>query len=147
MDESYFYHRRQIPGYCSDCRDYDKYCNCTDSDDENIYYTSRYESCEKIQERADRKKLLIQKLNEKRLSLRSDSTLCENYINYGDMDVDYVVHRMCQMKYLYDYCGAKAITDRLYHQRKHRNGVKLIDIAEKQILKKHKYPEIWPWCT
>lgn len=51
----------------------------------------------------NRRQKLIQALQEKGLELRRDSKLCEKYINRGGEDIDFVVERMCQMKYLFEY--------------------------------------------
>jgi hypothetical protein len=51
-----------------------------------------------------RKTRLIKALNIMGLELRSDSNLCKKYIDGDVKDLQGVVKRMCQMKYLYDYC-------------------------------------------
>lgn len=56
------------------------------------------------------------KLNERGVKFRSDSALCSQYINgTSDLSLDYVVQRMCEMKYLYEYCHMKLIKTQIYN--------------------------------
>ena len=54
------------------------------------------------------KKILTEALKKAGLDLRSDSKLCQNYIDDNGkrtykIDINFVVRRMCDMTYLYDY--------------------------------------------
>jgi len=100
-----------------------------------------------------RKKLLETKMAEKRLEIRSDSKLCAGFIN-GTIkeDVDDVVERMCQVKYLFDYCHMDDCFE--IAKKEQRDEIKagyypdepLFDHAERIALKKcGGYPEVYPW--
>ena len=53
----------------------------------------------------DRKSRLESALADSGLTLRADSTLCQKYIDgtIRDWSLEGVVHRMCQMRYLFEY--------------------------------------------
>lgn len=64
-----------------------------------------------------RKNNLESKLKLRGLEFRLDSALCTKYIcNKTDLDVDFIVERMCQMKYLYEYCNMENIKAQVYKQ-------------------------------
>lgn len=103
-----------------------------------------------------RKKKLVEELNKYGLVLRSDSRLCAKYINGEKIDytLEGVVERMCQMKYLYDYCQMNKYYREAYefHCEEYRMGyipdVRVSDHAEMMALKAHGgYPEKWPWLV
>lgn len=121
------------------------------------------EEKQKIIQEEQRRKKLIKALNKAGLKLRSDSKFCKKYI-LGDFDdIDKVVERMCQMKYLYDYQDMKielSITSddrtRCYEEMLSGDGnvdfyydipdVSVFQETEDRILDKiKKYPEIYPW--
>jgi hypothetical protein len=56
---------------------------------------------------ATRRDELIKALNDKGVDFRNDSKLCANYINDVNfkMSLEQVVQRMCEVKYLFDYCN------------------------------------------
>jgi len=60
----------------------------------------------KISGRTLRRERLEKGLYKYGLTLRNDSKLCAGYINgtIKDWTVKKIVHRMCEMKYLYEYC-------------------------------------------
>jgi hypothetical protein len=91
----------------------------------------------------ERKTLLEAKLNEKKLKLRSDSTYCQDYINEKiKVDVDEVVKRMCQIKFLFDYCNMQKYLNMEYNNK----NKSLFDNAEELALSKHGgYPDTFPW--
>lgn len=112
----------------------------------------------KRQAQAARKKELVALLKTKRLELRADSKLCENYIK-GEND-DYwtprrIVRRMCQMKYLYEYCNYKKHLNNAYEECRYdydfrgRERIDYIEsIAEENALKSvglKDWPTKWPW--
>lgn len=63
----------------------------------------------KAEERTVREEELQVALSELGLTLREDSTLCRNYIEYGDKadisNVDLIAHRMAETRYLHEYCN------------------------------------------
>ena len=102
-----------------------------------------------------RKNELVGRLEERGLELRDDSALCSKYIsNETDLDLDHIVQRMCEMKYLYDYCNMKRIKKQVYYKCASSNKYKaniensISMEAEKIALTKYsggKYPDIFPW--
>jgi len=93
-------------------------------------------------------------LYKKGLEFRPDSGLCAKYIN-GDTDLslDYVVQRMCEMKYLYEYCDMKSIRAQVYNDYVNSGYVKdyegtITTQAEKIALQTYSngtYPLTFPW--
>ena len=93
------------------------------------------------------------------IKFRSDSKFCSKYIYDGDVKLKKVVQRMCEMKYLYDYCNMRDILNNLYsRERSYRykedydtyvqyDHEEIFSRAEKQALKKNGgvYPTIMPW--
>ena len=94
---------------------------------------------EKIIIRQDK---LIKALNKVGLELREDSNLCKEYINGSNENkLKDVVDRMCQMKYLFEYCHMDECKKKV---SKYDNFNK----AENLALKKYSngnYPEKYPW--
>jgi hypothetical protein len=75
---------------------------------------------------------------------RSDSKLCDNYIFTGEPSLDSVVKRLCEVKYLFDYCGMSEEIRKVKKSNKTRENV--FDIAEVNILRKiGAYPSTFPW--
>jgi hypothetical protein len=109
-----------------------------------------------IKNKNERKQGLLVALQANGLKLRKDSKLCNGYID-GTLrekwSIDSIVERMCQMKYLYDYCDM----NHAYELAKARNAeefnagyfpdVPIIDLAEDIALEKNggRYPDVWPW--
>lgn len=106
-----------------------------------------------------RKQLLVNALQEQGLELRNDSVLCEQYIE-GDSgilkewSINSIVERMCEMKYLYDYCHMHSMLDEAYHEQKEEReqgyypDMSVAELAEMKALEKYsnnKYPNPWPW--
>jgi hypothetical protein len=104
-----------------------------------------------------RRRDLEDALKEYDLELRDDSKLCNGYINGTIDDAEWsipnIVHRMCEMRFLYDYCGINSVFKKIKKNRPDvtldRPGFSesLFDRAEKEALKKRggKYPNEWPW--
>ena len=102
-----------------------------------------------------RKAKLIEALAKYKLKLRGDSVLCEKYINESKkFIIDEVVQRMCQMKYLYEYCHMNACKQKAYEsQREEYNAGYIPDMSvseqgEMIALDKYsngKYPKVFPW--
>lgn len=116
----------------------------------------------------DRTIELKSKLEEHQIDLRKDSALCSGYINGTlNLTIDNVVRRMCEMKYLYEYCYMKQIKKTLYKEfvsDKKKSNKNIIDgtinsnknikdgtinsQAERLALltwSEGKYPEKFPW--
>ena len=109
----------------------------------------------RINKKNKRKQMLINKLNSRGVSFRNDSVLCENFIN-GDksLNINDVVNRMCQMKYLFKYCHMNKCKDEAYEKQQevleagYFPDCSVFDDAEYLALKKYsnnKYPDIFPW--
>jgi len=105
--------------------------------------------------REKRKDKLIDALHKSGLELRNDSVLCQHYINgISEHDVEYIVRRMSQMKFLFEYCHMDECRDIAYEE--YRNELKhgyfpdcsVFDRAEYIALTKYSdghYPLIFPW--
>lgn len=105
-----------------------------------IFNKTLYQS-DKIERRA----VLTDALELAGLNLRDDSSLCREYICTGKYDINYVVRRMSEMKYLFDYCHIKSIMNKIKNQE-YGYVDDLFDKAEKQILSRIKrYPIKFPW--
>ena len=102
-----------------------------------------------------RKDELISALQEYGLVLRSDSKLCQLYIDgRTDYSIDDVVKRMCQMKYLFEYCHMDECKNIAYQQyieeldAGYIPDCSVFDSAEEIALRKYsngEYPLIFPW--
>lgn len=97
---------------------------------------------------------LQQSLHEYKLELRNDSKLCTGYINgtIKDWSVDQIVERMCQMKYLFDYCNMNHYLEKAHREQREElkagyfPDCSAFDHAEWMALNKYgKYPQNWPW--
>jgi hypothetical protein len=104
----------------------------------------------KKKNRDARRKELTEAMTKCGLKIRGDSQLCSGYIDgtIKDWSVDAVVHRMCQVKYLFDYCDI----DSCFEEAKRRRyqwelyDEPLFDIAEDIALERHGgYPKVFPW--
>jgi len=158
--------------YCYNCRTeimdhndsrYYKYCSedCTPSD--LLYHIEEMEEkYSKMEEeytrinstKGTRQEELIEKLHGAGLELRADSKLCKKYIEQDLGDVDEIVERMCQMKFLYEYNDMKAMLDQVGEEYEETLDAgyfpdfEVFPEAELQILEKIKqYPEVYPWQT
>ena len=101
---------------------------------------------------------LTEGLNDAGLELRSDSRLCQQYID-GTLDVSipYIVEIMCEMKYLHEYCDMyKAYNQATEYYRKqgihrfYRHDKDLENLAIDFALEQNpdcegRYPDQWPW--
>ena len=106
-------------------------------------------------QRLIRQNELIKALKEKGLELRSDSVLCKKYINNNKnlkLTLNNVVDRMCQMKYLYEYCNMEKIKNSVYNEYiKLEHFPNRVSVeAEIRALDKYsngKYPDSFPWLN
>jgi hypothetical protein len=102
---------------------------------------------------ADRKILLIEKMAEMKMKIRGDSKLCKGFIDGTIKEsVDYVVERMCQIRYLFDYCDLQHFFDIAKKERQEELNAgyfpdePLFDHAERLALKEHgDFPKVYPW--
>ena len=110
-----------------------------------------------------RKDQLEYRLKLRGLKFRDDSYLSNAYVQgKTDLNIDFVVERMCQMKYLYEYCNMKNIKSMVYEeyieQIKLNNKpnscllseTKISLLAEKIALDTYNngvYPDEFPWET
>jgi len=101
-----------------------------------------------------RREKLIDALSEYKLELRDDSKLCSGYIDGSikDWSLNEIVNRMCQMKYLFDYCKMDHYLDKAYdyQQEEYKAGYipdcSVFEHAELMALDKYgNYPNKWPW--
>jgi hypothetical protein len=104
-----------------------------------------------------RKEKLVKVLNDAGVTFRNDSVLCEKYINDDtNYTLDECVNRMCEMKYLFEYCHMNDCKQKAYE--KHCDEIKagyypdcsVFDRAEHIALTEYsngKYPEVFPWQT
>ena len=107
------------------------------------------------QKKQQRKADLTQQLLNVGLDLRDDSILCKNYIQGDDEHtIDFIVNRMCQMKYLYEYCDMDKYRTIVYdeYNEQRRDGCypkySVSEKAEQMALNNcsnGKYPSIYPW--
>lgn len=92
------------------------------------------------------------------LELRCDSKLCGNYINgeVKDKNLADIVERMCQMKYLFEYCHmdeCKEEASKEYYDTLNAGYFPDFDIyveAERIALEKYsnnEYPKVYPWIV
>lgn len=102
----------------------------------------------------ERKEQLTKALEEKGLKLRDDSKLCMNYINDSLKErwtIDGIVERMCQMKYLFEYCNIESYMEKAekeYYDELNAGYLpdcSIIDTAEAYAMKNKEYPNKWPW--
>ena len=104
----------------------------------------------------ERKGILTDALNTAGVHFREDSELCHLYImNKTSMSLENIVKRMCQMKYLYEYCNMDKCRNIAYQKYKEeiRAGYfpdcSVSDMAEDIALERYsngKYPsDVYPW--
>lgn len=138
-----------------------RYCDeCCPQDvlDENMLREQKYQEAEeyynKVQrEKPIRKKELLKALHEAGLELRSDSKLCKKYLDHAIGDIDEIVERMCQMKFLYDYNDMKNVLDTVakdFNETLEAGYIPDYDVfgySEYIVLEKigGEYPDVYPW--
>lgn len=96
-----------------------------------------------------RKSELIKALKEKKLKLRNDSYLCEQYIE-GKLKnkLNFVVREMCFMKYLHDYTDFQERVDDYVEEANEEYGYYPRGIwmeAHEYIKSKYTLPDVLPW--
>jgi hypothetical protein len=112
---------------------------------------SRRKRREKEEEnRNQREDLLIDALEELGLSLRGDSSLCEEFIDGGlSMSANEVAEEMAFMKYLHDFTDyrkrVKAEVESLKEENEGYYPTGVWRMASDAIKSQFVKPETWPW--
>lgn len=98
--------------------------------------------------------ILRRALREKGLELRSDSKLCRRYIQTGEGDIPFIVNRMCEMKFLFEYHDMRTVLQQVEEESEIQSisdywfESTCFEEAEGRILKKTGgYPRVWPWIA
>jgi len=104
-----------------------------------------------------RRNKLIEEFKKYKLELREDSYLCQNYIEGKNYILENVVRRMCEMKYLFEYCHMDECKQIIYDKYDSDSSdssdtiyMSIFDQAEELALEKYsngKYPVIFPWLV
>jgi hypothetical protein len=101
-----------------------------------------------------RKQELVAELAKYKLVIRSDSKLCSGYIDgtIKDWTIEEIANRMCEMKYLFDYCNMDACMTEAYEEQQEEfeagyfPDCSVFEQAELIALDKcGGYPKAWPW--
>lgn len=117
-------------------------------------YNRKKKSDENKKMKMDKRRIkLVEELNKYKLILRNDSFICQNYIEgCTNFTLDEIVERMCQMKYLYEYCHMDECEQIFYDDSDYDSSddsdMFIFDKAEMLALKKYsngKYPNTFPW--
>jgi hypothetical protein len=107
---------------------------------------------------SERRSQLSSELKKVHVELRSDSKLCNGYID-GSLDnwtISQIIKRMCEMKFLYEYCDMNAAYEKakqnFYNSRYDRyeryNTQEIFEDAERIALRRSNgYPKIFPWLV
>jgi hypothetical protein len=105
----------------------------------------------------ERKKELKDLLNKNGLQLRDDSKLCSKYIYTGNGDLEYIIERMSEMKYLFEYCHMRKVIEIVKEEMEEEYDEDdfdfnmydgLFESSEERALEMYsndKYPDIFPW--
>ncbi len=116
---------------------------------------SEYET--KVNEREEKKNAKVERrrteltnaLRNVHLEIREDSKLCRGYISgtIKDKSLEWIVHRMCQMKFLFEYADIKKCFPEAHENLGYfYSDEELFEEAEEIALSKvGGYPEVFPW--
>lgn len=144
-------------GSCFNNRTNGYYCESCVSEEyleklkQDILYQEQFEKDCEI-----RKLELIKALDNNGLKLRSDSELCNNYIYSDDEseDLDYIVERMSQMKFLFEYCKMRKCINKVKNNYEKTGDYyyyeEMFDESERLALNTYSngdYPDKWPWIA
>jgi hypothetical protein len=109
-----------------------------------------------------RRHVLMRELSKYGLHLRSDSQLCNEYIEYGEdaqyNDVNTIVSKMCEAHFFHFYCNHEvghliAVNTKRHRKSRHRrrySGQQFLRLLRRCILLTTRYnrlPDIWPWTV
>lgn len=152
--------------YCFNDRHYKRCPNCIDDEFEAIiqqekeYEEQLHKEYEKQEQRfqylkstkSERKKVIIKALSDKGVELRTDSNLCKKYINQDEGDLYEIVERMCELKYLYEYCDMRKELRKVEHDHietlnaGYYPDCSVFQEAEDNIIRRlNGYPSKYPW--
>ena len=82
-------------------------------------------------------------LKKKGLKFRAGSKLCNSYITTGEPDINYIIRRIGELKFLHEYCDFKNI---LENKKNTLFCLSPFDKTERKILERIKeYPKHFPW--
>lgn len=102
------------------------------------------EENEKETKRNNRLTDLKKSLNKRGVEFRTDSHLCNQYINGSDRyTIEHITNVICQMKYLYEYCDYKKFIEKAKIKGSYDR-----EVIKKQALdtkSKGVYPSVFPW--
>jgi len=110
----------------------------------------------RVRDRERREERLRRELGKCGLVLRDDSVLCRKYMDGLDIRLEEVVRRMCEMRYLYEYCHMEECKDIAYREYREELDAGFIpdmcvsDAAEHMALRLYSeggYPEVFPWMS
>lgn len=96
---------------------------------------------QKLEVREKRREDLVYELSQVKLVIRTDSKLCQLYIDGKETNLKYVVERMCQMKYLFEYFPFKKYIN-IARQEYGYIDEPIHEFIERKYVN---YPKIWPW--
>lgn len=104
------------------------------------------ESERRFEQRRARTMLLTEVLARYQLIIRTDSKLCTKYINGDEDDLSMIVDKLCQVRYLYDYCEMENELQRVANTTVSRELI--FSTAKNNIVKRiGVYPMNWPWIA
>ena len=143
------FNNRVLHRYCIDCVPQEVLDDIEERENEE---KEAFENYKKIEfEMPTRYNNLKNALELAGLELRQDSKLCEKYINNGDGEIEFIVQRMCQMKFLFEYCDMRNVLKKVEQEH-----VEILEEgyfpdcsvfveAEDRVLETNNYPDIFPW--
>lgn len=93
-----------------------------------------------------RKLMLDSAFSKRKIEIPYDSMLCRNYIlGRINMSITKIVNIICQKKYIYEYTSF--LFFKKYYHSYNNSWKQSHKLALGMILKKNKYPTIYPWET
>lgn len=99
-----------------------------------------------------RKQELKKALQWKGLKFRRDSKYCKYYVKTGKGSIEKIVERMCQMRYLFEYCDFRNRLEDMeqIHEERYFDGIdsdcSYFEEAELDVLFLiDRYPTVYPW--
>jgi len=111
----------------------------------------------KMNKQMNRRYELESALHKNGVKWRNDSKLCKGYVENtldSDWTIDIIVQRMCEMKYLYEYCNMDKYYDKAYESQREEleagyfPDCSVFELAEMMALEKYGgYPIVFPWLN
>ena len=88
----------------------------------------------------ERRRSFLQSVMQKvGMEIRKDSELCKLFIAYGNPPIDFVVSRMANMKFLFEYCDFEKVRRKIYGSFKDKEVYVLGGVGG--------YPRVYPWLS